>query len=182
MNDEFVESLRDLFHLLATAFVNHIQDVKFQAEEGHSGYYVTARVNRADQRKIIGTRAKNVKAIRSILRAHLEQNGRKLDDLKILEPTFGQDMDVFDEFVDKDWTHTKSESMAKFVRDVIRYFDRKVDVEFSDSAHGQTRIKITPSYEYGPIVSSSLESIFKANAKVKGRSIILEFGDAPESL
>lgn len=181
MQNEHEVRLKELFHLLVTGFVDHVQDVKFSVEKDHSGYFITAKVNRADQRRIIGSGGRNVKAIRTVLRAYLEKHNEKLVDFLVVEPTVGKAAEQMPEYIDKDWTREKSNALMELIRDTISFLDPNVRVVATDQAFGETKIDIQPSIEYGPKLTMSLHDIFIATAKVRGRPVSLEFQDPPSN-
>lgn len=180
MNFEHEPALRDLIFLLTAGFVDHMQDLKVQVDKSIRGYNITMKVNMADQRKIIGSGGKNSRAIQSVIEAFLEHRGEKLERFHVMEPTVGQAVDSFAQFTDHDWNKEKSDGMAKLFEKTLLHLDEKVKVTASDEVHGETKIRIQPSYEYGATIITSLSDIFKASAKVRGRRIVLQFQDANE--
>lgn len=176
------ERIRELLFLLVTGFVDHMQDVRFQIEFSHTGVYVTATFNRADQRRIIGTGGKNVVAIRSVLSAFIEKLGLKLKRFHVMEPTVGQEKDSLHAFEDPDWNVAKTESLSKLVRETIQFIDPAVKVTYNDQTFGETKIRIHPSFDYGAVFVMAIKDIFRANAKARGRSVIFEVADAARAV
>lgn len=180
MQNEHEPKIKDLLFLLTAGFVDHIQDVKVNVDKSARGFYITMKVNMADQRKVIGSGGKNSRAIQSVLEAFLAKHNENLERFHVLEPTVGQAMDSFSNFTDHDWNKEKSDAMAKLFQETLWFIDGKAEVTASDEVHGETRIRIQPAYEYGATLVTSLSDIFKASAKVRGRRIVLQFQDANE--
>lgn len=181
MHDANEPRIRDLLSLLTAGFVDHMQDVKVNVDKSHRGYNITMKVNMADQRKIIGAGGKNSSAIQSVLRTFLNKLGERLDRFHVMEPTVGQASDSYATFMDEDWTKDKSNDMARLFENTILYLDENVKVTASDEVHGETKIRIQPSYDYSAATIMALSDIFRASAKVRGRRVVLKFYDADEA-
>lgn len=181
MQNDNEPRIRELLSLLTIGFIEHLQDVKVNVDKSHRGYTITMKVNMADQRKIIGSGGKNSMAIQSVLRTFLSNMGERLERFHVLEPTVGQHMDSFATFTDNDWSKEKTDAFVKLIEKTLLYLDDKVKVTASDEVHGETKIRIQPSYEYNAATITSLSDIFRASAKVRGRRVILQFHDADEA-
>lgn len=73
--------MKELVELIATALVDHPDDVKVKEIEGHQATVVELRVADGDLGKIIGKQGRTARAIRTILNA----SGIKLKKRFVLE-------------------------------------------------------------------------------------------------
>lgn len=73
--------MKELVELIATALVDHPEDVKVKEIEGHQATVVELRVADGDLGKIIGKQGRTARAIRTILNA----SGIKLKKRFVLE-------------------------------------------------------------------------------------------------
>jgi uncharacterized protein len=73
--------MKELVELIATALVDHPQDVKVKEIEGHQATVIELRVANGDLGKIIGKQGRTARAIRTILNA----SGIKLKKRFVLE-------------------------------------------------------------------------------------------------
>lgn len=177
MNDSIHHSLERLLSLLFTGFVDHPDDLETRIQETSAGAFIQVKVNLADYGQVIGKKGRNISAVREVTAAYLQKQNIPLRGLTVTEPTIGFQSPYKPHFKDEDWTIQKARSLSIIFEDTIKLLDPSARVTFSDLVSTRTRFRIEYVDLGGPACVLSLNDIFRAIGKARGRELSLEFVD-----